>query len=453
MKLFWIAATMISLFAITSPAALAEDDEARPKVGLVLSGGGARGGAHVGILKALEELDVPIDFIAGTSMGAIIGGFYAAGYDADESDRIMAEMDWDKAMTDQPSRKDRTMRKKELESDFLIPYRVGINKGKVQLPLGAIEGQHLDQIFHRILLPVVGVSNFDQLPIPFRAVATDLVTGDEVVLSGGSLPDTLRASMSVPGVFAPVRIGGRLLVDGGMANNLPVNVVRDMGADIVIAVDISSPLLKEEQLTSVLNVTEQLSNFLVRRTTEAQIETLGQQDLLIVPELGDFSSADFDKAVDIVSLGYDAALKQREFLAAMTFGHRPSPAGWFEKALPEYIVHFVEIENESVLSDHIVRSRIAVEIGQPLNLAALEESLDRIYSLDIFKSVTYDQIVNAAGQSGIRITAIPREWGPNYLQFGLELSSDFSGNSDFKLGAAYTRNALNALGGELRVTG
>lgn len=453
MKLFWVAAAMIWLFLIPSPEVFAEDEEVRPKIGLVLSGGGARGGAHIGVLKALEELDVPVDYIAGTSMGAIIGGFYAAGYDSDEIERILIEVDWDKALTDQPERRDRTMRKKELEAQFLIPYRVGINQGKLQLPLGAVEGQHLDQIFHRILLPVVGTRDFDQLSIPFRAVATDLVTGEEVVLSAGSLPDTLRASMSVPGVFAPVRIGGRLLVDGGMANNLPVNVVREMGADIVIAVDISSPLLKEEQLTSILSVTEQLSNFLVRRTTEAQIESLGQQDLLIVPELGDFSSADFAGAASIVPLGYEAAIDQSEYLAAMTFRHAPDPAGSFGKPPAEYIVHYVEIDNESILNDQIIRSRLALEIGQPLDLAALEESLDSIYSLDIFKSVTYDQIVNDAGESGILISAIPREWGPNYLQFGLQLSSDFSGNSDFMLGAAYTRNALNALGGEMRVIG
>ena len=231
-------------------------DRDRPKIGLALSGGGARGGAHVGVLEALEEMKIPIDYIAGTSMGSIVGGFYAAGYSADEIRQLMMEVDWEAAFTDRPARRNQTMRKKELDAEFLVPFRIGFNKGSIQLPLGVIEGQHLDQIFHRILLPVQEIRDFDQLQIPFRAVATDLVTGQEVVLSAGSLPDALRASMSVPGVFAPVKLDGRLLVDGGMANNLPVSVVREMGADIVIAVDISSPLLKEEQLKSVLSVTE-----------------------------------------------------------------------------------------------------------------------------------------------------------------------------------------------------
>jgi NTE family protein len=425
----------------------------RAKIGLALSGGGARGGAHVGVLKALEELGVPIDYIAGTSMGAIIGGFYAAGYSADEIETLLNETDWNAAVTDQPLRRERTMRKKELEAEFLVPFRVGFNRGRFQAPLGAIEGQQLDQIFQRILLPVVEISDFDRLPIPFRAVATDLVSGEEVVLSRGSLGDSLRASMSVPGVFSPVSIGGRVLVDGGMANNLPVSVVREMGADIVIAVDISAPLLTEEQLTSMLSVTEQLTNFLTRRTTEQQIASLGPKDLLIVPELGDFSSVDFAGAGQLVPLGEQAAAALRGQLSALSAADRPTPPGQEQRALPDFEVGFVEIRNNSVLNDELIRSRLAVKPGQKLDLAALDRSVDQIYSLDVFQSVTYDLVQNEQGERGVEVTAEARSWGPNYLQLGLELSNDFSGNSDFKLGAGYMRNALNPLGGELRVLG
>jgi len=269
------------------------------------------------------------------------------------------------------------------------------------------------------------------------------------VLERGSLADALRASMSVPGAFTPVRLEGRLLVDGGMSNNLPVSVARDMGADIVIAVDISSPLLEEEQLTSVLSVTEQLTNFLTRRTTQQQIETLGEQDILIVPDLGDFSAADFENAEDIIPRGEEATLAERGRLASLADG-LPHP-GLAEARSGEYLVQFVDIHNESVLNEAIIRSRLAVAAGEPLNVDALERSLDEIYSLDVFESVTYDLVDNESGEEGILITALPRRWGPNYLQFGLELSNDFSGSSDFKLGAAYTRNALNSLGGEMRV--
>jgi NTE family protein len=453
MQMLRIAALTVLLLSFPVSPVLADQDAGRLKIGLALSGGGARGGAHVGILKALEELDVEIDYIAGTSMGAIIGGLYASGYSAEEIEHILIDTDWKKAMTDKPARKDRTMRKKELEYEFLIPYRIGFNKGKFQMPLGAIEGQHLDQLFHKMLLPVVGIKQFDRLPIPFRAVATDLVTGEAIVLSGGSLPNALRASMSVPGIFAPVRIDGHLLVDGGMSNNLPVNVVREMGADIVIAVDISSPLLKEEQLTSILSVTEQLTNFLTRRTTELQIESLGPEDVLIVPELGGFSSADFEEAEDIVHLGYEAALQAQDELLAISGGNGRESVRPPGQSAADYIVHFVDIDNGSVLNDEIIRSRLDVDLGEPIDLQALDESVDKIYSLDVFKSVTYDLVKNDEGQQGVVVHARPRDWGPNYLQFGLELSSDFAGNSDFKLGVAYTRNALNSLGGELRVVG
>lgn len=443
--------------AVLLPAPLLADTDnpgdERLKVGLALSGGGARGSAHIGVLMALEELGIKVDYIAGTSMGAIIGGMYASGYSPEQIEEILLAMDWERALRDRPDRVDRTMRTKELEAQFLIPYRLGFNGGEFQLPLGLIEGQHLDQVFREILQPVVGIHDFSELPIPFKAVATDLVTGEEVVLSQGSLPDSLRASMSVPGVFSPVTIDDRLLVDGGMSNNLPVSVVRDMGADIVIAVDISSTLLKREQLKSVFSVTEQLTNFLVRRTTQAQIDLMGGEDLLIVPDLGAFSSANFSEAGQVVQKGYDAAMLEKAGIMAMASRQGAIGPVAAPVSFTEFVVNFVELENDSVLHDEIIRSRLAVEPGQPVDLKKLDRSVDQIFSLDVFQSVTYDLVKNDEGETGVVVRAVPREWGPNYLQFGLELSTDFSGSSDFKLGAAYTRKALNRLGGELRVTG
>ena len=453
MQVLKFAVVLVLMLGYAIAPGQSKADEERLKIGLVLSGGGARGGAHVGVLRALEEMNIPVDYIAGTSMGAIIGGLYAAGYTADEIEQLLIETDWTKALTDKPARENRTMRKKDLERQFLIPYRVGFNNGSLQLPLGAIEGQHLDQIFHKMLLPVVGITDFDDLPIPYRAVATDLVTGEAVVLADGSLANSLRASMSVPGVFAPVKIDDRLLVDGGMANNLPVSVVREMGADVVIAVDISTPLLTEEQLTSILSVTEQLTSFLTRRTTEAQLALLGPGDVLLVPELGDFSSANFEGADEIIHLGYEAARAAGTSLAALSSSAPVSIDRSGKLTQEEYIVHFVEIDNGSVLNDELIRTRLDVDLGEPIDLQALGQSVDRIYSLDVFESVTFDLVENEQGEQGIVVHAIPRDWGPNYLQFGLELSSDFSEYSEFKLGAAYTRNALNSLGGELRVIG
>jgi len=442
-----------SLVAVPASAATAQAD--RPKVGLALSGGGARGGAHIGVLKALEEMHVPIDYIAGTSMGAIVGAMYSAGYTPDEILRIMTETDWTQAFSDQPDRRSMTMRKKELDADFLIPHRIGFNHGEIQLPLGVIEGQQLDFIFQRVFLPVREISDFDRLPVPFRAIATDLVTGGEVVMSEGNLTEAVRASMSIPGLFAPVIIDDRMLVDGGMANNLPVSVVRAMGADIVIAVDISSPLLNRDEIESVLTVTEQLTNFLTRGNTEQQIASLGPQDILLTPDLKGFGSTDFDKVADIVPAGYESVMANTVALAALVTGTAGSPAT--ESVLPlaeqaDYIVQFIEVTNESVLDDEIIRSRLDVPLGEPLDFTALERNINDIYSIDVFQTVSYDLVTNEAGETGIEVVAIPRNWGPNYLQFGLEFSDDFGGNSTWGMGAAYTRNALNALGGELRVS-
>ncbi len=453
MKLPGAALVILMLLSTLGLPIFASEDQERPKIGLALSGGGARGGAHVGVLKALEELGVPIDYIAGTSMGAIIGGMYAAGYDADEIVQVLEEMNWAYAMSDQPHRREQTMRKKDLDAQFLIPHRVGFNQGGVQLPLGVIQGQHLDQVLQRILMPVQGITDFDRLSIPFRAVATDLVTGEEVVLSGGSLADALRASMSVPGAFSPVQLAGLHLVDGGMANNLPVSVVRDMGADIVIAVDISTPLLTQKELTSVVKVAEQLTGFLTRRNTEEQIASLGPDDILLIPNLEGVSSADFDNADEIAKKGLEAAMARREELLSLSVPQVREPterSPLLEQPLPTFVVQFITINNGSALDDEIIRSQLELEPCQPLNIPALEKSVDRVYGLDVFKSVTYSLVRNEAGEQGVEIYAIPRSWGPNYLQFGLEFSDDFSGNSEFRIGAAYTRTAMNSMGGELR---
>jgi NTE family protein len=447
---------LISL--LVAPAASAAEsgkvESTRPKIGLVLSGGGARGGAHIGVLKALEELHIPIDYIAGTSMGAIIGAFYAAGYSPQEIEKFVTETQWKEAFSDQPDRAATTMRKKQLDADFLIPQRVGFNSGELELPLGLIEGQKLDLIFQRAFLRVDKIHNFDRLRVPFRAVATNLATGAEVVLRKGSLATAVRASMSIPAVFAPVIVNDMLLVDGGMANNLPISVVREMGADVVIAVDISSPLLPREKLDSVLTVTEQLTGFLTRRNTESQIATLDPQDILLVPELGDFGSTDFNKLLDIVPAGYAAVMQNEARLAALARDDEDTSARLAKFHAAEdasYIVHFVGIKNGSILNDEIIRSRLDIDLGEPLDFVKLEESISHIYSIDVFQSVNYELVTNDAGETGIEINAVPRSWGPNYLQFGIEFSDDFNGNSDYQIGAAYTRNALNSLAGELRL--
>ena len=236
-----------------------------------------------------------------------------------------------------------------------------------------------------------------------------------MVLGKGSLKDAIRASVSIPGIFAPVILDGRMLVDGGMSDNLPIEVVRKMGADIVIAVDISSPLMNREQLDSVVKVTRQLTNFLTHKNTQQQIATLGPKDILISPDLGHSGATDFMGAFSLIDAGYKAVMDRASDFAALSLPpaeQKPAGPDARQMAQKKYIVQFIDIHNGSALNDDIIRSRLGVELGQPLDFDRLEKNINNIYSLDVFQTVTYNPVRNQKGETGIEINAIPRLWGP-----------------------------------------
>ena len=304
---------LLLLLFLVMPAVLPQDAAAgeRPRIGLALSGGGARGAAHVGVLRVLEEQHIPIDYIAGTSMGSVVGGLYASGMSLDDIERALAEIPWDDVFQDREPREKRRFRRKQDDYTYLVEQKPGVkeSEGEINLAPALVQGQKFDLTLRKYTLPVAGVQDFDRLRIPFRAVATDIVTGRAVVLGTGDLATAIRASMAVPAAFAPVEIGDKLLVDGGIAMNLPVSVVRDMGADIVIAVDISTPGLAREDIRSALDMLNQLSSLMTRRDTESQIASLKGRDVLIVPALGtkvtsaDFNPAKLREAVEIGEAG------------------------------------------------------------------------------------------------------------------------------------------------------
>ena len=279
----------------------------RPKIGLVLGGGGAKGASHVGVLKVIEELRIPIDMVAGTSMGAIVAGLYASGLSPDEIGREMREMPWDDIFDDEPPRPDRPFRRKQDDEDYLVKRKPGVRDGKIKLPLGVIQGQKFALALNRLTLPVADVTDFDDLPVPFRAVASDIETGEKVVLGEGNLARSIHASMAVPGAFGPVEIDGRLLVDGGISDNLPIDVARDMGADVVIVVDLSEGLKTAEEITSVLSMLGQLSALLTVRNVQEQLATLRPADVYIKPDLRDVKSTSFDKVAEAIGYGEEAA--------------------------------------------------------------------------------------------------------------------------------------------------
>ncbi|HSM30724.1 MAG TPA: patatin-like phospholipase family protein, partial [Woeseiaceae bacterium] len=269
----------------------------RLRVGLVLGGGGARGAAHIGVLRELERMHIPIDAIAGTSMGAIVGGLYASGMSVADLEQLVADLDWADAMSDEPERSDLRFRRKQDARDYPIDLDIGLERGRPNLPLGVVQGQKLDLLLRKLTLPVSHVGDFDDLPIPFRAIASDIETGEMYVMESGDLALAIRASTSVPAALAPVRIDGHLLVDGGLVGNLPVDIVREMGVDVVIAVDVEFPLYAPDELQSAISISEQMLTILIRRETLRQIEKLREDDVLIRPQLGTFGSTNFGEIV------------------------------------------------------------------------------------------------------------------------------------------------------------
>lgn len=428
--------------------------QSRPSVGLVLSGGGARGATHIGVIKVLEQLRVPIDCIAGTSMGSVIGGLYASGMSTAELEEAIAQIDWHDVFHDHPERANRSFRRKTDDLLYLIKQKPRIKEGHVNFGSALVQGQKFDLVLSDLTLPVRDVKDFDALKIPFRAVATDISNGQEVVLGRGQLGKALRASMAVPAAFAAVEIDGRLLVDGGISNNLPISVARDMGADIVIAVDISSPLLGREELGSTLSVVSQLSGLLTRRNVEQQLATLTDRDVLIVPDLGDLGSADFDRIRETVPIGEAAADALRS--ALVRYAQPPTDYARYAATHSAVnvrstapVIEFIQIENDSSVSDETIAAHLGYATGQPLDVQALEEGIGRVYGMDIFETVRY-RVVEKGGKAGIVVDAKERSWGTDSIQAGVELSADLKGDSYFNIGLAFTKIPINELNGEWR---
>ncbi len=429
----------------------------RPRIGLALSGGGARGAAHIGVLRVLERERIPIDYIAGTSMGSIVGGMYASGMSTEEIETQLVAVDWDDVFTDKVDRENRSFRRKTDDRLWLIDRKPGFNDGKVTLPPGLVQGQKINQLLIALTLPVADINNFDDLAIPFRAVAADIQTGEKVVLGAGSLPKAIRASMSIPAIMTPVSWGERNLVDGGIASNLPIEVVRGMGADIVIAVDISTPLSEEDAATSILSVAGQLTGFLTRRNTEAEIATLAAQDILLIPDLGDIETGDFDRMADAVPTGVASAEEHLTELRRHSLDEPAFAAHVAARQMPEGerpVIEFVHFENGTRIADEFLLGRLRAShveeiVGHPLDVEQLEKGIDGLYGLEIFSHIAY-AVVEEDGKHGLQIWALPKSWGPNYLQLGVKWNTSFNGEGVFNFSTSLLKTEMNAWNGEWR---
>jgi NTE family protein len=445
----WLAVPGITNAQDTEQAPAAPPGEAhRPRIGLVLSGGGARGAAHIGVLKVLEQMNVPVDAIAGTSMGAVVGGLYASGLSATDIEKIMTSINWQDAFRDRPPREDLTLRRKQEDETFLVKFPLGVRGGKIVLPKGLIQGQRLTQTLRRLTLPVARLDKFDDLPTPFRAVGTDLETGDAVVMGSGDLTSAMRASLSAPGVFAPVEREGRLLVDGGIADNVPVDIARAMGVDVVIVVDVGFPLLTRRQMTNAGVISNQMLAILIRRNAEAQLATLTPRDVLIQPALGDASSFDFGIVARAIGIGETAARGKSEQLAALAVSEKDMQGYLTRRAAPRAPpprIDFVKVDPGSERYGPDTANLFKDLIGKPLDPDAVALRVTALYGRGGLDTLDY-HVVGEPDRYGIALDARPDSQGPNYLRFGLSLQDDFQGNSTYDAAMRFvmadiTRNA------------
>jgi NTE family protein len=430
-------------------AASADD---RPRTCLVLSGGGARGAAHIGVLKVLEEYRVPIDCIAGTSMGALIGAAYATGFSVAEMEKLVSELSTDELFKEKPPRQELAVRRKQEDQLNLVGPEIGLRDGQVFLQKGFATGVRLEAVLRR-LARARGYQRFDELPIPFRAVATDLVSGNLVVFGEGDLASVMRASMSVPGLIAPTEIGDMLLIDGGLVNNLPVNVAHEMKADVVIAVNLGTPLLRREHLGSIVGVSAQMIFILTEQNVQASIATLTERDVLIEPELGDYSFGDFDNMKKTLPIGEEATRKKLGFLRRLTVTPQEYAAHRRKQvALPPRdmrVVDAIRFDDLKRVNPLYLASLLDTRTGAPADPDVIDSDIRRLYGTGDFESINY-RFVDEGGQRVLAIEAVEKAWGPGYLRFGVGLSYDFDGDSYFQLLASYRRTWLNPLGLEWR---
>jgi NTE family protein len=434
------------------PAPTPSTVPAHPKVCVVLSGGGARGVAHIGVLKALEALRIPLDCIAGTSMGAVIGGAYASGMTTREMEDVVAGLSTDLLFRETPPRQDQAIRRKLDDRSILFGIELGLRDGALDFPKGVVTGVQLESVLRR-LVKTPGFRKFDALPIPYRAVATDLVSGKAVVFHEGELANVMRASMSVPGAIAPAEIDGALYVDGGLTDNLPVDVARAMGADVVIAVNLGTPLLKREELRSVLGVTGQMINILTEQNVRASLASLGSTDILIEPALGEFSAADFDDLPSTVPIGVAAVERVAARLAPLALAaERYAALRVAQTALApndERPITEIRFRRLARVSPEAAAAEFDTRAGAPLDQAVLDRDLRRLFGTGDFEHIGY-RIIEEPGRRILDVDAAEKAWGPNYLRFGLGLASDLQGQNTFNVAASYRRTWINALGAEWR---
>ncbi|WP_083300635.1 patatin-like phospholipase family protein [Jeongeupia sp. USM3] len=443
----FVVCVVMGLAAAVLPAA----ESSRPRIGLVLGGGGARGLAHIGVLKALEDARVPIDCIVGTSIGALVAGGYAAGRTPEELIAESEKANWDDLLSSNLPRQSLSFRQKELDRVGNVPIELGLrDDGTIAFPRAAIGTQKVEY-FLRELTYGGTVNNFNQLATPYRAIATDLETGEMVVLHDGDIVSAMRASMAVPGVFPPVPLEGQTLVDGGLSRNMGVDVARKLCADVVIAVDVASPPLKSSEIDNLFSVADQYTRLMILQNQRPQIASLRPgRDVLITPDLDKLSSSDFAKVKQLIERGEAAAqlqLPELERYALPAPAYRKWSLARQAKQLVPKPINEIQVAQLDYVNPDVLKGALDIAPGKPLDNAAFNDRLTKTYARGDFSQLDYELLDTSNGQL-FRLTPVEKSWGPNYLNLGLALSTDFDTDNRYSLAARYRRTWINDLGGE-----
>ena len=448
---------LICCAVLLASAASAQDSGAvapaakRPRVGLALAGGGARGGAHVGVLKVLEELHVPVDCIAGTSMGALVGGGYASGMSAREIERFVRAIDWKSVVGGVGSRSLEPVEQKRF-NDTSGAVELGLKGGRIIPPGGLIATSRIENVLRAYVAKARGVADFDQLPIPYRAVATDMLTGNMVVLDHGDIATAMRASMAIPGAFAPVVTEQYVLSDGYIVRNLPIDVARSMCADVVIAVNLAKPNAKRDELISGAALIWRSTDIAMEENERLQLQTLTERDVRIDVNVGDIGAGDFERTADTIALGEQAARAVAGQLAALSVSDNDYLA-WRRRVTVNQNIEIriadVEFEGLTHVNPEYLRSLTSVRAGDTVDIAAISRDAARMAALDDLQGVEY-RLAGDPDNPVLVWHPTEKQAGPDYLRLGGGLYAAGGGVLLFELDAQYVRRWLNPLGGQWR---
>lgn len=444
--LWWL---LMLLLPITAYSACDDDDTDGLDVALVLSGGGALATTHIGALKALEDLGVPVHCVVGTSMGSVVGALYAAGYDAQALQQIFRDSRWPDVFAGQQSRRDEPYLRKEQDDLYFSGYVAGIADGGLRLPGGFRSMAGLKSLYRQLLRHVPESTDFDTLPIPYRAVAMDLSNGEAVALGDGDLVEAMLASMAVPGVFSPRRIGERVLIDGGLAAQLPVSFAQAMGADLIIALDTTVAPPEAGASWSVAQVSQQVIRLTVWRNWLDQQDRLSEEDVLIQPDISGLTTSSFDRAELGFAEGEAAALQHRQALLnirrlAAPPDPRPDPGEAAEHA-PASIV----VRNDSVIDDVLIERRLGYQPEDFTNPDRIGRKLRDLASFGPFSET--DLVLRDADTAVLDTRSLGL--GRNLLSAGLRASNNFEGDSTYSVRGRLSRRPFGRSGSELRISG